>query len=131
LARLTASCGWSMTWVENSEWLEFCTEFIPEATIPSRKVLRNRLIPAEVKKSRALAQAACRGQLGTLQCDGFTALNQHHLLAFMISVNGTVYTIRTDDTSNEPKTAENLLRRLREVLQILEQEWVVTVIAIL
>ncbi|KAI0363229.1 hypothetical protein BV20DRAFT_958722, partial [Pilatotrama ljubarskyi] len=106
LAQLTASCGWSLTWVENIEWIDFCADFIPQAI------------------------EACRGRLATLQCDGYTALNQHHLIAFMITVNGKVYTIRAYDTSNEPKTAENLLRRIYEVLRIVEQDWGVTVIAL-
>ncbi|KAI0363606.1 hypothetical protein BV20DRAFT_1007124, partial [Pilatotrama ljubarskyi] len=130
LARLTASCGWSLTWVENIEWIDFCADFIPQAIVPSHKVLGNRLIPAEVEKFRKSAQEACRGRLATLQCDGYTALNQHHLIAFMITVNGKVYTIRAYDTSNEPKTAENLLRRIYEVLRIVEQDWGVTVMAL-
>ncbi|KAJ2977735.1 hypothetical protein NUW54_g11382 [Trametes sanguinea] len=130
LARLTASQGWALTWVQNVEWLDFCADFIPEALNPSRRVLGNRIIPAEVIKLRNAAQTACRGQLATVQCDGFTALNQHHLIAFMLTVNGVVYSIRAYDTSGEPKNTENLLRRIREVLQIVDKDWAVTVVAV-
>ena len=41
-----------------------------------------------------------------------------------------MYTIRTYDTSSEPKTAENLLKMLREVLLLVQKEWHVIVIAI-
>ncbi|KAI0830186.1 hypothetical protein BC628DRAFT_1307036, partial [Trametes gibbosa] len=129
LARITASCGFSFTWVKNIEWLEFCDDFLSKAKNPSRKVLAHKLIPAEVARLRTIAQMACRGRLATLQCNGYTALNQHHLIAFMISVDGTVYSIRAYDTSDEPKTAANLLRLVHEVLDILEKEWGVTVIA--
>ncbi|KAI0776272.1 hypothetical protein BD413DRAFT_527895, partial [Trametes elegans] len=48
LARITASCGFPFTWVENIEWLDFCNDFLPEARNPSRRVLAHKLIPAEV-----------------------------------------------------------------------------------
>jgi hypothetical protein len=43
LMRLTASAGLPLSWVENPEWLTFCTEFIPSAKSPSRKVLTSDL----------------------------------------------------------------------------------------
>jgi hypothetical protein len=33
MIRLTASAGLPLSWVENPEWLNFCTEFIPQANI--------------------------------------------------------------------------------------------------
>ena len=41
-----------------------------------------------------------------------------------------MYTVRTYDVSSEPKTAENLLKMLREVLQTVQKEWHVIVIAV-
>jgi hypothetical protein len=39
IMRLTVSAGLPLSWVENPEWLNFCTEFVPQAKSPSHKVL--------------------------------------------------------------------------------------------
>ncbi|KAI0719371.1 ribonuclease H-like domain-containing protein [Cerioporus squamosus] len=129
LGRLTASQGWSLSWVENPIWLEFCDTFLPDANIPSRKVLTQRIIPNQVVHFRGIAQKTCRGKLVTVQCDGFTACNRHHIVAFMITVGGRVYSVRTFDTSTEPKTAEFLIRMMRQVIELVEKDWGARVIA--
>jgi hypothetical protein len=35
IARLTASAGFPLSWVDNMEWIDFCTEFLPAAKLPS------------------------------------------------------------------------------------------------
>src|SRR5882762_3343649 len=62
IARLTASAGFPLSWVDNTEWIDFCTEFLP-----SRKTLTNRLLLAAVDKLRASARAAAKGHEATLQ----------------------------------------------------------------
>ena len=59
MARLTAALGLPLSWVENVEWIEFCNDFLPNAKVPSRKVLTLTLIPSTLKEYRAAAQAAC------------------------------------------------------------------------
>ena len=90
LARLTASQGWSLSWVENPVWLDFCDDFFPHATNPTRKVLTSRILPSEVKYFQGVAKAKCKGKEITVQCDGFTARNHHHLVSFMITVDRQV-----------------------------------------
>ena len=87
MARITASCGFPYTWVENPEVLAFMNEFIPTAQPVRRQRLANKLIPAEVAKYRASAIEKCRGCLVTLQCDGWSGINFHHFVAFMITTN--------------------------------------------
>ncbi|CDO69496.1 hypothetical protein BN946_scf184785.g1 [Trametes cinnabarina] len=120
--------------VENPIWIEFVEEFIsghsaPNPT-PSRKVLTTRIIPGTVKQYRSIAQLACKGKLVTIQCDGFTAANRRHLVSFMVTCERKVYTVRTFDTSTEPKTAENLVKMIYQVMRMLEDEWEVIPIAI-
>ena len=91
IARLTAACGWPLTWVENPEWLAFCEVFIPGAPNPSRKVLTHRILPRIVKEYRTAAQGQCAYKLATIQCDGFTPRNRHHIVAFMITVDRKVF----------------------------------------
>ncbi|CDO68274.1 hypothetical protein BN946_scf184799.g1 [Trametes cinnabarina] len=134
LARLTAALCLPLSWVENPIWIEFVEEFIsghsaPNPT-PSRKVLTTRIIPGTVKQYRSIAQLACKGKLVTIQCDGFTAANRRHLVSFMVTCERKVYTVRTFDTSTEPKTAENLVKMIYQVMRMLEDEWEVIPIAI-
>ena len=101
LARLTASAGFLLSWVDNPEWITFCDEFLPAAKQPSRNTLTHQLIPATVNNFRKVAKTATKGQEATLQLDGWTGTNNHYLLAYMISANGKVLMVRVDDISNE------------------------------
>ena len=91
IARLTASAGLPLSWVDNAEWIAFVEEFLPATKSPSRKVLTNWLIPTAVAEFRAAAKAAANGREATIQADGWTGVNHHHLIAFMITVDGKVY----------------------------------------
>ncbi|KAF9037773.1 ribonuclease H-like domain-containing protein [Panaeolus papilionaceus] len=64
-----------------------------------------------------------RGQQATVQCDGWTGGDNHHLVAFMATTATKVYTVKVYDTTIERKTAENLLVQMREVLKTLERDW--------
>ena len=90
IARLTAAAGLPLSWVDNPEWIDFIHEFLPWAASPSRKVLSARLIPCIAKSYRQLAKESLKDQNATVQADGWTAVNFHHLLAFMITVNKKV-----------------------------------------
>jgi hypothetical protein len=90
MARITASAGFSLSWIDNPAWLDFLDEFLPAARSPSRKVLTNRIIPAALELYQAEAKAAAKGREATIQADGWTGINHHHLIAFMITVDGKV-----------------------------------------
>ncbi len=76
-----------MAWVENPEWLALLDEFMPFATSPTRKVLANRIIPAEVQKICLASMKKTEGCEVTLQCDGWTGINSHHYIAFMMTTS--------------------------------------------
>jgi hypothetical protein len=90
IARLTVSAGLPLSWVDNPEWIDFIRDFLPSARSPSRKTLTNRLIPAAAKSYQDMAKTAAQDQNVTLQADGWTGVNFHHLLAFMIAFNQQV-----------------------------------------
>jgi hypothetical protein len=90
VARLTASAGFSLSWVDNVEWIDLCNEFIPAAKSPSRQTLTRRLLPKAADELRSAAKAAVKGHEATLQADGWTGTNTHHLIAYMITVDGKV-----------------------------------------
>jgi len=69
LARLTASAGLPLRWVENPEWKKFCDRFLPMAKNPSSKVLTTQIIPEVLSRLQSSAQADCQGSEATLQYD--------------------------------------------------------------
>ncbi|KXN87704.1 hypothetical protein AN958_08273 [Leucoagaricus sp. SymC.cos] len=64
-----------------------------------------------------------RGKAVTLQADGWTGVNNQHLIAFIASVDGQLYTVKVHDASLEHKTAENLLCVIKDVINTIEVEW--------
>jgi len=90
LARLTASAGLPLAWVDNIEWLLFLQDFLPAATPVSGKVLTTRVTPNLVNQMRNEAKDVVKGQHGTLQADGWTGENHRHIIAFMITANQKV-----------------------------------------
>ena len=92
IGRLTASAGLPLCWIENPEFILFCQEFIhPAANVPGRKALTNRILPTIRRDFRKKAQAATReGAMATIQADGWSAINDHHLNAFMMTVDRKV-----------------------------------------
>ncbi|KIK78262.1 hypothetical protein PAXRUDRAFT_98517, partial [Paxillus rubicundulus Ve08.2h10] len=127
---LTASTGLPFTWVDNPEWLTFLAEFVPAAKSPSQKTLAHCLIPKAVEELRADVKAVSRGHEVTVQADGWTGVNNRHLIAFMVTANHKVHTVRVHDASNEWKTADNLLAHPENVIKELEDEWGTTVVAV-
>lgn len=92
LGRLTASAGLPFSWVDNPEWLAFVDEFIPAAQSPGRRKLTRTIIPKLVKDLRNQVKKEVSGQNVTIQADGWTGENHHHLIAFMITVRTKVST---------------------------------------
>lgn len=93
IARLTASAGLPLSWVDNVEWIDLCAELAPGAKSPSRKTLTRRLLPVAVNELRRDSKAKTKGHNATIQADGWTGENHHHLIAFMITVDGKVCAI--------------------------------------
>jgi len=88
---MTAFTGFPLFWVDNPEWIDFFTEFLPAAKLPLQKTLTHHLLPAAITELHASPTAATKGHKATLQADGWTGVNNHHLLAFMIMADGKVY----------------------------------------
>lgn len=90
ITRLTAAAGLPLSWVDNPEWIDFIHEFLPGAVSPSRRVLTSRLVPRAAENYRQIAKESSKDQNATIQADGWTGINFHHLLGFMITVNKKV-----------------------------------------
>ena len=83
IADITTSAGFPVSWVDNVEVRKFCERYILSAKLPSQKVLNKRILPAEVKSWDSQAKLECVGANVLLQCDGWSAINFRHLIAFM------------------------------------------------
>ncbi|KAJ7938633.1 hypothetical protein B0H13DRAFT_1460255, partial [Mycena leptocephala] len=129
IARVTAAAGFSLSWVENPEVVSFFQTFLPQANLPSRGVLTRRLVPQTLSVLQKDLRQSLQGAIGTGQADGWTAVNSHHLIAFMFAARGKVYTVRVHDASLERKTAEILLKLMLEVIETLKKDWGVELIA--
>jgi hypothetical protein len=93
IIRITTSAGFPLSWVENPEWLDFCTEFVPQAKSPIRKVLTRRLLPQALAGLQSQAKNRACGKNATASCDGWTGENFHHYIAFMVMVDKEVCTV--------------------------------------
>jgi hypothetical protein len=90
LMRLIASAGLPLRWVENHEWKVLCDRFLPRAKIPSAKVLTQHVILHTLNTLKTIAKDKCWGANATLQCNGWTGKNHHHLLDFMMTAQRKV-----------------------------------------
>lgn len=94
IARITASAGLPLGWIENPEVVTFISEFVnPAAHTPTRTSLTRRILPFAVKEAKDQTQrliAALPLRLGTIQFDGWTGINSHHYDAFMLALARTV-----------------------------------------
>ena len=90
ILRLTASAGFPLSWTENLEWHFFCDEFVAGAPTISRKVLTKRILKEVVEEFRMEVKMKVAKQEATIQSDGWTGVNNHHLVAFMITADKKV-----------------------------------------
>lgn len=95
LGWLTASAGLPIYWIENPELILLCQEFIhPAAIVPGRKAMTNRILPALNRDFQKRAQAVINeGAPATIQSDSWSAINDHHLNAFMMTVEKKVCSV--------------------------------------
>lgn len=86
--------------VESAEWRRFVSRWVtnvPQPTI-SAKTLTTRVLRTAVEEYRSKIMLETIGKDVTLQADGWTGVNNHHLIAFMItydlkSVSGMEFNI--------------------------------------
>ncbi|KAG1724136.1 hypothetical protein EDB19DRAFT_1897951 [Suillus lakei] len=123
LARLTTSAGLPLQWVKNHKWKVFCDCFLLRTKRPSAKVLTQCVMPHALNRLKTVAKEECRGANATLQCDGWTGENHHHLLGFMMTAQRKLHTVKVHNASRDPQTAEELLQQILEAISKIETEW--------
>lgn len=90
LAKVTASAGLPLAWLDNPQVASLFEEFLPLANLPLCKTMTNQIIPNLVADLRQTARNEASGAYATIQADGWTGINHQHLLAFMITARKKV-----------------------------------------
>jgi hypothetical protein len=72
------------------EWISFCEEFIPGAPSISQKVFTKCMLHNTVAELRNEAMKSVKGVEVTVQGDGWTGQNHHHLITFMVTADKKV-----------------------------------------
>ena len=80
IGRMTVAVGLPISWINNPEVRSVFQTFLPWAQLPSRKTLSRSILLALQSSLHAQAQKETKGSNCTLQCDGWTAMNMHHLI---------------------------------------------------
>ncbi|KAF8496685.1 ribonuclease H-like domain-containing protein [Russula emetica] len=103
----------------------------PQTTFPHPQMGHHNMSGPSTIRIRHASMKKTEGCEVTLQCDGWTGINNHHYIAFMMTTSKReLYTIRVHDASDESKSAENLLALVRDVKAMVEKDWKVKVIAL-
>ncbi|KIK83246.1 hypothetical protein PAXRUDRAFT_153271, partial [Paxillus rubicundulus Ve08.2h10] len=129
LARLMASTGLPLQCSENPEWKKICNHFLTKAKFPSSKLeseSSSSAVPS-LSSSKLVIQHSCSQFM--LQCDGWTGVNHHHLIGFMMTSQQKLYTIHMHNASKDPKTAKELLKQMLLAISSIKMEWGATVTA--
>lgn len=90
LLRLLLVCNVAYWAVEHPYFLYFFTKYVPEAQIPSRKVLSGRILEEESDKVLDNIRSSVNGKFGTGETDGWKNIAKASLLGFTVNVEGTV-----------------------------------------
>ncbi|EIW81276.1 hypothetical protein CONPUDRAFT_56029 [Coniophora puteana RWD-64-598 SS2] len=131
LTHITASCDFPANWIENHSVQAFFEEYFPSASSVSSYQLTHQYIPQQLEHYTSAAKEKVRGDRVTLQTDGWTGINFHHLAAFMMTTSSRqVYTVRVEDISSENRTAAHLKNLIVEVRCDVEANWNVDVVAV-
>ena len=80
------SAGFSFNSIEDPEVRKLFSDLIPGATIPHRDQLSGTILKRAVAQHEYHLQTEAKGQLATLQCDGWRDVSKKHLVAFMYTM---------------------------------------------
>ncbi|KDN49419.1 hypothetical protein RSAG8_02121, partial [Rhizoctonia solani AG-8 WAC10335] len=101
----------------------------PDAKVPDRHKLSGPILQHEVGSAREAMRKAVDGQIAIGMSDGWKNIRRNSLLASLLSVNYTTYTVNVHDLSTERKTAENHLKVVLSDIDDVEKRYNVRVIA--
>ncbi|KAF5368688.1 hypothetical protein D9615_010307 [Tricholomella constricta] len=130
LCRLLVVCNIAWWAVENPYWRGFFNKWLPNALLPGRKELSDRVLNEEADKVIREMLPQVKNGYGTGQCDGWKNIAKTSLIASTMNVEYKPYLLNVADISALHKTAENLLENIlqeikyaTEILKIIVVAW--------
>ncbi|KAJ6452036.1 ribonuclease H-like domain-containing protein [Mycena vitilis] len=130
LCKLFVTCGWAWNAAANPEFVQFFRKYIPQATLPDRRVLSGPVLERETEKVVARARLETNGKLATYSEDGWTNIAKTHVDTSLISVETKPYLLKTHDMTGRPKTGEELYAIVMSDLKYALETYGVDVIAV-
>ncbi|EUC55842.1 DUF659 family protein, partial [Rhizoctonia solani AG-3 Rhs1AP] len=129
LCKLFVANGWAWQGVNGPETQIFFQKWFPAATLPDRHKLSGPILQSELEAANASMRDAISGRVATGMSDGWKNIKRNSLIASMLSVDYTTYTVKVHDVSTEHKTADNHLRLVLDDIDYAEKEHNTRVIA--
>ncbi|KAJ7034526.1 ribonuclease H-like domain-containing protein [Mycena alexandri] len=112
------------------EFKGFFQRYLPQATLPDRRVLSGRILDEEAAKVIATARMETNGKLAMYSEDGWTNTARTHVDTSIISVEATPYLLKTHDMTGRPKTGDELFGLVRKDIEYAKETYGVDVIAV-
>ena len=123
LLKMTVSCGWSLSWVNNPEAKE-CFKFLsPFLILPDRRKLGEQILNEVLDDTNKSMEAALgEDPIGTtLTYDGWTNVKNEHLLGTVIlSSEGKPYIWKAFDISSERERHQEVINKTESMISELE-----------
>ncbi|KAF8656505.1 hypothetical protein AX14_008056 [Amanita brunnescens Koide BX004] len=111
------SAGLAFNAIEDPEVRKLFNDFIPGATVPHRDQLSGTILKHAVSDLEHTLSSEAKGQLATLQCDGWRDVSRKHLVAFMYTVSREAHVTHIHDASDKCKTGKNLFQLMDKELE--------------
>ncbi|CDO68373.1 hypothetical protein BN946_scf184815.g20 [Trametes cinnabarina] len=129
LCRLFIACNIAWSAIEDPVLRLFFARWVPEARLPSRKVLSERVLDEEARRVTEEMRAEVRAKYATGQCDGWKNVNRDSIVASTINAQYTPWLLNLFDVSAVAKTAQNLFQLIVEEVQYCIEHLSVTLVA--
>ncbi|PKB92255.1 hypothetical protein RhiirA5_387829, partial [Rhizophagus irregularis] len=125
LLRLTVSCGWALSWVNNPEAKELFDFLNPFLKLPDRRVLGGDILKQVVADAdKAMETALKENPVGvTLTFDGWTNVKNEQLLETVIlSSEGKPYVWKAVDITSERENNAAVIKKTEAMLTELKNK---------
>lgn len=114
LLRVTISCGFPLSWVNNLEVIELFKFLNPEIKLPDRKTLSNTILEDAVKDlDKAMLEKLKLDRIGvTMSFDGWTNVREQELMGtVLVTSDGQPYAWQATDISSERATTIEVISK--------------------
>jgi len=123
LLRLTVSCGWALSWVNNPEAKELFDFLNPFLKLPDRRTLGGRILKQTMAETDKAMEIALKDDpVGVTLCfDGWTNVRKEQLLGtVLITSDGKPYVWKAVDIGAERETYVEVIAKTEAMLSELE-----------